>query len=74
MTQAYQEVMEIKSPEVEEIARNKTQAPEKIEVNELLGDLNPRYIEEVSNLNEAKQRIYSSSTYAGSKFNIFNAF
>ncbi len=74
MTQAYQEVMEIKSLEVEEIARNEAQAPEKIEVDELLGGLNPRYFEEVSNLNEAKQRIYLSSTYAGSKFNIFNAY
>jgi len=71
MTQAYEEVMEMKSIEVEEIEHPGVQENE---VDELLGDLNPRYFEEISHLKEAKQRIYSSSTYAGSKFNIFNAY
>ncbi|KKK44109.1 hypothetical protein LCGC14_1252500 [marine sediment metagenome] len=74
MTQAYKEVMEVKSLEVIEIVKKELQEPWKSEVDELLGDLNPRYYEEVSSLKEAKQRIFSSNTYAGSKFNIFNAY
>ena len=71
MTQAYEEVMEMRSIEVDEIKHTEVKENE---VDELLGDLNPRYFEEIFHLKEAKQRIYSSSTYAGSKFNIFNAF
>ena len=74
MTQALKEAKEILSPEVKEIAKIEVKEPTKSEVDELLGDLNPRYFEEVSSLKEAKQRIFSSITYAGSKFNIFNAY
>ena len=74
MTQALKEAKEILSPEVKEIAKIKVKESTKSEVDELLGDLNPRYFEEVLNLKEAKQKIYSSSIRAGSNYNIFNPY
>ncbi len=74
MTQALKKAKEIISPEVKEIAKNEVKEPTKSEVDELLGDLNPRYFEEVSNLKEAKQKIYSSSIRPGLNYNIFDPY
>ena len=63
MTQIYEEVMVKKSKKIE-----------KTEVDETLGDLNPKYFEEAINLKEAKERIRASDIYAGSKFNLFSTF
>ena len=71
MTQAYEKVMEMKSLEVEEFIRPEVQENE---VDELLGDLNPRYFEEVIPLNEARERVYSSDIHFGSQFNVFKTF
>ena len=61
MTQAYQETFEMKMPEVKATTKNESA---KNEVDELLGDLNPRYFEESYNLEKAKQKVFSSSFYA----------
>jgi len=74
MTQAYEEVMEMKSLEVEEIEHPKVQKSMESEVDELLGDLNPRYYEEVVSLKEAKERVYSSDINFSNQFNIFRTF
>jgi len=71
MTQAYEEVMEVKSLEVEEIKHPEVQ---RNEVDELLGDLNPRYYEEIISLNEAQERVYSSDINFSNQFNIFRTF
>ena len=63
MTQAYEEVKEIKSLEVEEIEHPEVKESMESEVDELLGDLNPRYYEEAISLNEAKDKIYSSFNF-----------
>jgi len=69
MTQAYEKSMVMKIPEVEE---DEVQTPMGNEEDELLGDLNPRYFEEIEHLNEAKERIYISDIIFSSKFNFFN--
>jgi len=74
MTQAYEEVMEMKSLEVEEIEQPEVQKSMESEVDELLGDLNPRYYEEVISLKEAKERVYSSDINFSNQFNIFRTF
>ncbi|MFX1325836.1 MAG: hypothetical protein ACFE8N_12860 [Promethearchaeota archaeon] len=51
MVQAYEKIVLIESSEIE-IHPIKEAA-----VNELLGDLNPRYFEEVCSLKEAKERV-----------------
>ncbi|MBY8984559.1 MAG: hypothetical protein KGD65_05820 [Candidatus Lokiarchaeota archaeon] len=66
MTQAYEEVMEMKSIEVEEIVQPEVQENE---VDELLGDLNPRYFEEATSLNKTKDRIYSAKAHSDNIFN-----
>ncbi len=71
MTQAYEEVMEMKSLEIEEIEQPEVQENE---VDELLGDLNPRYFEEAISLSETQERINSSDFYFNSQFNIFRTF
>ena len=71
MTQAYEEVMEMKSLEVEEIEHPEVKESE---VDELLGDLNPRYYEEVISLKEAKERVYASDINISNQFNIFRTF
>jgi len=68
MTQAYEEVMEMKSLEVEEIEHPEVQENE---VDELLGDLNPRYYEEAISMNEAKDRIHSAKAYSDNIFNTY---
>ena len=69
MTQAYEKSMVMKIPEVEE---DEIQTPMENEEDELLGDLNPRYFEEIEHLNEAKERIFNSDIIFSSKFNFLN--
>ncbi len=71
MTQAYEEVMEMTTLEVEEIEQPEVQKPMESEVDELLGDLNPRYFEEAISLNEAKDRIHSAKAYSDNIFNTY---
>ena len=71
MTQAYEEVLEMKSLEVEVIEHPEVQENE---VDELLGNLNPRYYEEVISLKEAKERAYASDINISNQFNIFRTF
>ena len=69
MTQAYEEeIMEMKVIEVEEIEHPKVQENE---VDELLGDLNPRFYEEAISMNEAKDRIHSAKAYSDNIFNTY---
>ena len=69
MTQAYEEMVETKSTEIE-VAE--VQIPEDNECDELIGDLNPRYFEERITLKEAKQRAYASTVSLN--FNFFSAY
>jgi hypothetical protein len=69
MNQTYEDVKEMKSLEVEEIEYPEVQKSMESKVDELLGDLNPGYFEEVIPLNEAKERIYSSKSYSNFSFN-----
>jgi len=68
MTQAYEEVMEMNTPEVEEI---ESPIVQENEVDELIGDLNPRYFEEAITMNEAKDRIHSAKAYSSNIFNTY---
>jgi len=69
MTQAYEEeIMEMKVIEVEEIKHPEVQENE---VDELLGDLNPRFYEEAISMNEAKDRIHSAKAYSNYSFNTY---
>ena len=61
MTQAYEEITEIKTPEVE---APKVKESKESKGDELLGDLNPRYFEEVHSFDEAQQKIFASKGYA----------
>ncbi|MHA1985733.1 MAG: hypothetical protein ACW98D_03745 [Promethearchaeota archaeon] len=65
MTQIYEEVMVKKSKKIEETEN---------QVDEAIGDLNPKYFEEALTLKEAKERIKTADVYAGSKFNLFSTF
>ncbi|KKK40836.1 hypothetical protein LCGC14_0518140 [marine sediment metagenome] len=71
MTQAYKQLMEMKSIEVEEIEQPEIQESMESEVDELLGDLNPRYFEEAISLKEVKTRIYAAKSYSNYSFNTF---
>ena len=71
MTQAYEEVMEMKSIEVEEIEKPEVQESMESEVDELLGDLNPRYYEEAMSMDEAQERIHSAQAYSNNIFNTY---
>ncbi len=68
MTQAYEEVMEMKSFEVEEIEHPEVQENK---VDELLGDLNPRYYEETISMNEVNDQIHSAKAYSNNIFNTY---
>jgi hypothetical protein len=65
MVQIYEKVMIEK---VEKIEETESQG------DELLGDLNPKFFEEVTHLKEAKERIRASDIYVGSNFNYFSTF
>ncbi len=71
MTQAYEEVMEMKSIEVEKIKHPEVQESMESEVDELLGGLNPRYFEEAISLNEARDRIHAAKAYSNYSFNTY---
>ncbi|MHA2006190.1 MAG: hypothetical protein ACXABO_01275 [Promethearchaeota archaeon] len=60
MTQAYENITEMEIPEVEVVEK----AHNESEVDELLGDLNPRYFEEAYSFDEAQQKIFASKGYA----------
>jgi len=68
MTQAYEEVMEMKSFEVEVIEHPEVQENK---VDELLGDLNPRYYEETISMNEVNDQIHSAKAYSNYSFNTY---
>ena len=57
MTQAYEKVMEIEGPKVEQI---ESQISEESKMDELLGDLNPRYFEEAMAPENALDKVYST--------------
>jgi len=65
MTKTNQKIIIIESYEIEE----KTSIEN--EMDEILGDLNPRYFEEGISFKEAKERIHAS---VGSKFDFTKAF
>ncbi|MHA2010262.1 MAG: hypothetical protein ACXABO_14885 [Promethearchaeota archaeon] len=71
MTQAYEKVVKMISYEVEEIEEQKLVESE---ADELLGDLNPRYFEEVITLEETKRRAHISDIGFSSSFNLFGNF
>jgi hypothetical protein len=71
MTQAYKKVVEM---EFEEIEYPEVKISIESEVDELIGDLNPRFFEEVSSLKEAKDRIQTSDITFSSNFNVFRTF
>ncbi|MHA1916039.1 MAG: hypothetical protein ACW986_00915 [Promethearchaeota archaeon] len=70
MTQAYENVMEIEI----EIEQPEVEAPIESEVDELLGDLNPRYFEESMSLDDARQKAYTSDISMSSNYNVFRTF
>jgi hypothetical protein len=74
MTQAYENVMEVKGSEIIEIELPEVQISTESEVDELLGDLNPRYFEEIMTLDEARQQAYTSDVSMSSNFNVFRTF
>jgi len=69
MTQTYEKVMEMESPKIEQV-----ETPIESEVDELLGDLNPRYFEEAMTLENALEKVYSSDIYSSSRYNIFRTY
>ena len=71
MTQAYEEVMEMKTLEVDEIEQPEVQKSMESEVDDLLGDLNPRYFEEAMSMDEAKEQIHAAKAYSNNIFNTY---
>jgi hypothetical protein len=63
MTQAYEKVMEKKKAKMEQT-----------KVDEILGDLNPRYFEESMSLKNALIKVHSSTINLSAKYNVFRAF
>ena len=63
MNEIYENVLEWRIFDIEEITQEN-------EHNKLLGDLNPRYFEEVIKLKDAKNMIFSHLGTNGSVFNI----
>ena len=62
MTQTYGRIIEI------EVEQTEVQISKERKMDELLGDLNPRYFEEIINIKEAKQRVYASDINASLYF------
>jgi len=70
MTQVYKKVIEIVGIiEIEEI-----EYPTESEVDELLGDLNPRYYEETLSMKDVQNKVFSSDINFSSGFNMFTPF
>lgn len=65
MTQIYEKVI---------VKKNKKIGETENQVDELLGDLNPKYFEEAIHIEESKERIRASDIYAGSKFNFLSVY
>lgn len=57
MTQAYENVMEMEGPKVEQI---ESQISEESKMDELLGDLNPRYFEEAIAPENALDKVHAA--------------
>ena len=74
MTNVYEKVNEFESLETFEIEQSTVQESIESEVDELLGDLNPRYFEEIITLNEAQTKMYSSHFNVSGNYNIFNSY
>ena len=62
MTKIYKNVWELESFDIEDIEQPEVQENG---VDKLLGDLNPRYFEELIKLKDAKDRILSGSINNG---------
>jgi hypothetical protein len=58
MTQAYENVVEMEGPKVEQI---ESQISEESKVDELLGDLNPRYFEEGMTPEKALDKVHAAN-------------
>lgn len=71
MTQIIEKVIEIESPEAEEI---ELKIHEESKVDELIGDLNPRYFEEAYSLKEAKIKANAASVIQSSNNSFFGGF
>ncbi len=71
MTQAYEKVMEMNCVEVEEVKYSEVQKATENKVDELLGELNTRYFEEATSLNETKERVQASQNYSNFSFNTY---
>ncbi len=69
MTQTYEKVLEMKSPKIEQV-----EIPIESELDELVGDLNPRYFEEGTTLENALENVYSSDIYSNNRYNIFRSY
>ena len=63
MNEIYENVLEWEIFEIEDISQEN-------KPNELMGDLNPKYFEEVIKLKDAKNMIFSHLGTNGSVFNI----
>ena len=74
MTTVYEEVMDIGNLELEKIKYPTVKKSSDKEVDELLGDLNPRYFEEIISLKEARQKVYSSHFSVSGNYNLFNSY
>jgi len=57
MTQAYENVVEMEGPKVEQI---ESQISEESKMDELLGDLNPRYFEEAIAPENALDKVHAA--------------
>jgi len=57
MTQAYENVVEMEGPKVEQIG---VQISEESKMDELLGDLNPRYFEEAIAPENALDKVHAA--------------
>ncbi|MFX1280480.1 MAG: hypothetical protein ACFFA3_13810 [Promethearchaeota archaeon] len=71
MTQIIEKVIEIEGPKAEEL---ELEINEESKVDELIGDLNPRYFEEVYSLEEAKNKAKASTIVPSSNNSFFGGF
>ncbi|MFW9823829.1 MAG: hypothetical protein ACFFE4_12875 [Candidatus Thorarchaeota archaeon] len=71
MTQSFEKVSEMKWTEAEEIEQPEVQTPIKDEVDELLGELNPRFYEEAISMEEALEKVHAAKAYSNMSFNTY---
>jgi len=74
MTNVYEEVLIIGNLELEEIKQPTVKKSSKKDVDELIGDFNPRYHEEKISLKEAQLKVYSSHFIVSGNYNMFNPY